>query len=199
MTIDTTTYFPLARRIAFGWAKTVPHLVKEVYQAAYLGLCKAAKRFDPNKNCSFTTYACRKISGEILNLLRSEDFLSRTARRDLRKLLAAREAIGHDQDKLIEYLAIDYDELCRLYLIEQASISQQDYNLSAECTLEDDVCTKDQQAKIRECLKALPISQRDRDIAWLSFVDWIKMSEIATRHNITESRVSQITSRAPGM
>ena len=45
-----------------------------------IGLIEAVDRFNPQQKCSFETFAINRVRGEILDFLRSRDFLSRTGR-----------------------------------------------------------------------------------------------------------------------
>ena len=55
---------PLARSLASRYRRTsVPR--EDLQQAAFLGLLKALRRFDPDRGCAFTTFAVPTILGEI--------------------------------------------------------------------------------------------------------------------------------------
>lgn len=43
---------------------------EEVKQEAFLGFVKSAQKYDPNKNCKFSTYASYYINGYALNAIR---------------------------------------------------------------------------------------------------------------------------------
>lgn len=45
-----------------------------------IGLIEAIDRYNPSQKCSFETFAINRVRGEILDFLRSIDFLSRTGR-----------------------------------------------------------------------------------------------------------------------
>lgn len=47
-------------------------IFEEFESAANLGLCKAARRFDPSRNAKFTTFAYFYIHGSIIDFIRSE-------------------------------------------------------------------------------------------------------------------------------
>ena len=59
---------PWARQLA---AKVAPYFSREERESqAYLGLCLAARRFNPDRGYHFTTYAYRFVSGRVLDLHR---------------------------------------------------------------------------------------------------------------------------------
>jgi RNA polymerase sigma factor (sigma-70 family) len=65
-------YLPLANKLAWEKKKKVPPCVDidELKSAAYMGLVKAANRFNPECKVPFPTYARFRIYGEILDYLR---------------------------------------------------------------------------------------------------------------------------------
>ena len=67
-----TNYIPLANKIASQKNKITPKNITldELKSAASLGLIDAANRFSKEYNCSFSTYAKIRISGEIKDYLR---------------------------------------------------------------------------------------------------------------------------------
>ncbi len=54
-----------------------------------IGLIEAIDRFNPQQKCSFETFAINRVRGEILDFLRSRDFLSRTGRTRVKRYQAA--------------------------------------------------------------------------------------------------------------
>ena len=54
-----------------------------------IGLIEAIDRYNPQQECSFETFAINRIRGEILDFLRSRDFLSRTTRTRVKRYQAA--------------------------------------------------------------------------------------------------------------
>lgn len=54
-----------------------------------IGLIEAVDRYNPQQACSFETFAVNRIRGEVLDFLRSRDFLSRTTRTRVKRYQAA--------------------------------------------------------------------------------------------------------------
>lgn len=72
----------VARRMVRGMP---PHVeVDDLVSAGYVGLLKAASRFDSERNIKFSTFAARRVHGEIIDHLRNLDPLSRRARQELK-------------------------------------------------------------------------------------------------------------------
>jgi RNA polymerase sigma factor for flagellar operon FliA len=65
-------FMPLANKLAWEKKRELPRSVDidELKSAAYMGLVKAANRFDPKCNVPFPAYARWRIRGEILDYLR---------------------------------------------------------------------------------------------------------------------------------
>ena len=77
---------PLAANIAGNISKRLPPHVdpRDLRQEACLGLLDAARRYDAAKGVPFGAYARRRISGAVMDGLRREDHLSRSARAQAR-------------------------------------------------------------------------------------------------------------------
>lgn len=73
----------LVRAISWNVAQRLPRSVStdDLASAGTLGLIAAADRFDSSRGLAFSTYARHRIMGAILDFLRTEDPLSRSARR----------------------------------------------------------------------------------------------------------------------
>jgi RNA polymerase sigma factor (sigma-70 family) len=59
---------------------------EDLYSHGTIGLIKAVDQFDPTRNVKFETYAIALIRGAVLEALRSEDWVPRSARDKLRQL-----------------------------------------------------------------------------------------------------------------
>jgi RNA polymerase sigma factor (sigma-70 family) len=73
--IDLSEYLPLVRRIAIGVAHHTSTFVPvdDLSGEGYLGLLKAARRYQPTGDASFTTYAYPTVRGHMLNLVNREN------------------------------------------------------------------------------------------------------------------------------
>lgn len=75
-------HLTLAAAIAGNISKRLPrHLdMRDIHQDARLGLVKAAAAYDVRKNVPFGAYARRRIHGAVVDGLRRDDHLTRSAR-----------------------------------------------------------------------------------------------------------------------
>ena len=91
------TYAPLVKYVAGRLGSGLPTHVDENDLVSYglLGLMGAIERFDPDRDIKFETYAVARISGAIIDELRSLDWVPRSVRaraRDIERAIAALEA-----------------------------------------------------------------------------------------------------------
>ncbi len=62
----------LVRTVALRLSHAYPAETEDLIQIGYIGLLKAAKRFDPERGLAFSTYAVPMIAGEIRSQLRDQ-------------------------------------------------------------------------------------------------------------------------------
>src|SRR5207248_608549 len=93
------TYAPLVKYVAGRLGSGLPAHVDEGDLVSYglLGLIGAIERYDPARDVKFETYAMARIKGQIIDELRSMDWVPRSVRARARHRAAARagEARGH--------------------------------------------------------------------------------------------------------
>src|SRR4029453_17922102 len=73
-------HWPLVRRVALRIHRRVPRSIdlESLLQSGTLGLLEAATRFDPDRGAAYAVYAQHRIEGEMLEHLRSLDWVSRS-------------------------------------------------------------------------------------------------------------------------
>ncbi len=85
-----------------------PHVDREdVLEAGMIGLVDAARRFDPKRKVMFSTYAVTRIRGAMLDSLRDEDWLPRSARNEIDRIEDARCELAHENNGMVTA-----DEIC---------------------------------------------------------------------------------------
>ena len=84
-------YRPLALGLARRYAGR-RHAMDDLAQVACLGLIKALQRFDPDRNCAFTTFAVPTILGELRRFCRDTSFGLHVPRGLQESIVAVRRA-----------------------------------------------------------------------------------------------------------
>ena len=189
----------------------------ELVSAGTLGLMNALKTFDPNRGLAFSTFAAPRIRGAMLDELRRQDHVPRSIRRKTRQINAASERLGRSLEheptdrETAEQLGVDLETLWRWQVDAEGAVH---VSLDRSTTPDDDMApahgemlatpesdgveervTFNQEVGIlREALLAL--REQERVVLSLYYFEELKLHEIATIMELTESRVSQIRSRA---
>ena len=189
----------------------------ELVSAGTMGLIEALERFEPTRGLAFSTFAVPRVRGAILDELRRIDHVPSSMRRRTRTLSAAREALRHELGRepmgqeVAEMLGLDLPTLwkleaeaegtMRVALDGSGSDDGDDAPHAQPMATEDDHAgienriTLDQETAIlRETI--LRLSQQERTVLTLYYFEELKLHEIAEILGLTESRVSQIRSKA---
>jgi len=211
---------PLIRFVAGRIAMRLPSHVplEDLYSAGVLGLIDAVDKFDPRQNVKFKTYAEFRIRGAILDELRSMDWVPRSVRKKSSKL---EDAYHHVQNQLgraasdeevAEAMGVSLDEF--FHLLDEVKgvnlLSLDDQNsplaqLDSEQVLEalgredkEDPLTQLGLAELRRAvasaIEGLP--DKEKLVVSLYYYDELTMREIGEVLGYTESRISQMHTKA---
>jgi RNA polymerase sigma factor FliA len=211
---------PLVKQIVYRRARQLPrHCELEDFLSCGLeALIRALDRFDPAHGVGLEQFVWTRIHGAVLDEARRQDWAPRSVRRFERERARAQRdfqgAHGRapSRDELAAALAIEPEELRRLEhrlatvdvhsLNMPVNLGEGEGDLELLDTLSSpDASTQPEEALLasdaREGLhRALAgLSERDREIAELLYVEELTMREVGDRLGVTESRVSQLNSR----
>jgi len=206
----------LANRLA---ARLPDHVDKDdLIQAGMMGLLEAADKFDPTKGVQFKTFAELRIRGSMLDELRAKDWIPRSVRdaaHQLEKAYSRLRAAGHDNptDKqLSQELALEPKELHEfidkarpipLLSIEglgAASSDDGDMDFTETLTKPEDkdpitnLLGEEAQDVLQKALERLP--EKEKLVLSLYYNEELNLKEIGQVLDITESRASQIRTKA---
>lgn len=213
-------YQPLVRsELRRARSRFPSHIDAEELEAAGLeALFLSIRDFNPALGCSFEGYSKKRIWGSMVDRVRRMDGIPRTALRAAKTLNAAsanfRQKHGRnpDMDELAAEAGVSPQQLGKLERQAQISnklsldVSRNGANesgaeLAAVSHLpgrEDNpllnMANSEMRALLVEGLKALP--DRERSILVLYYTEGIMFTEIAAAMEVSESRVSQMHSRA---
>src|SRR5712692_3950962 len=91
-----TKYLPLVRYVAEKVHRRLPPGVdlESLVHSGVVGLLEALGRYDPTRGVDFEIYARYRIQGEVMQCLRSRDWVSRSVRSRQRKREVARTRLA---------------------------------------------------------------------------------------------------------
>jgi RNA polymerase sigma factor for flagellar operon FliA len=198
------------RAIALKLARDLPASVDvdDLYSMGYLGLMDAADKFDPRRGAKFDTYAEFRIRGAIIDELRKQDWVPRSARDRMDALHAAAEAIeartgvrpnNEEISQEMDMPLSKFHEMIR-DLGSQLLVNMEDMPEGweqADSSMPDpfqEAVRKEAKAVVERLLQSLP--EQDRMVLNFYYYRGLNLKEIAAILGVTESRVSQIHGRA---
>ncbi|HEX7049135.1 MAG TPA: FliA/WhiG family RNA polymerase sigma factor [Longimicrobiales bacterium] len=191
----------------------------DLVSAGTIGLIKAIENFEPSRGLAFSTFAAPRIRGAILDDLRRWDHAPRSVRRKQRQINSVREALmgaldrPPDAKETAEALGIDVEKLWRW---EQDAEEAVQVSLDRPLETEDgtqttplDVLIGEDGEQIEQDVnrtqelellrrEILTLKERERVVLSLYYFEELKLHQIAKILHLTESRVSQIRSKAIG-
>jgi RNA polymerase sigma factor for flagellar operon FliA len=189
----------------------------ELISAGTVGLVQALEGFDPSRGLAFSTYAMPRIRGAMLDELRGQDWTPRSIRERRRQIARARATLqqrlkrGPSGAELAAALGIDEETLWgweretgsrTMVALDQSVNAGGESDLQLSETLADrgaavpgEALTREETlAELREAVAALP--SKDRLVLSLYHYENLSLKQIGEVLHVTESRVSQIRSRA---
>ena len=214
------TYAPLVKFVAGRLGSGLPAHVDEGDLVSYglLGLIGAIERFDPQREIKFETYAIARIKGAIIDELRALDWVPRSVRsraREIERAMGELERRLHrapTDEEIAAKLGIAVSDLeDSLMEISRSSIAALDelWTVSAGGdqialidTIEDTQGPEPQsalaQAEMREALgEAIArLPEREKLVVTLYYYEELTLREIGEVLGVTESRVSQLHTKA---
>jgi RNA polymerase sigma factor FliA len=213
-------YAPLVQYVAGRLGVGLPSHVERADLVSYgiFGLIDAVERFDPTRGCRFETYAIARIKGNILDELRSLDWVPRSVRakaRSIEDALAGLEAELQrppSDAELADALGMTDDQLQHaLSQISLVSLVAFDTAVGTAATADppltvgdlltdgdDDPLEAVELAELRRSLaEAIErLSERERTVVSLYYHDGLTLAEIGEVLGVTESRACQIHGKA---
>jgi RNA polymerase sigma factor for flagellar operon FliA len=215
------TYAPLVKYVAGRLGSGLPAHVDDEDLVSYglLGLIGAIERYDPDRDVKFETYAIARIRGAIIDELRALDWVPRSVRsraRDIERAIAELEAkLGRvpSDEEIAGKLGLSPEELDEsLPEISRSSIAALDelWTISGSSgdqvalidTIEDTEAPDPQgalsQTELREAIAdaIARLPEREKLVVTLYYYEELTLREIGEVLGVTESRVSQLHTKA---
>jgi len=212
-----TECLPLVKFVAHRISARLPSHVEldDLIHSGILGLLDAVKKFEPDRNVKFKTYAEQRIRGAILDGLRDLDWVPRSLRRKKKDIENAyhllEQQLGHaaTDEAVAAHLGITLEDLNKsldelkgvtLGTFVDAGEDEGGENLISfvpDPDAEDPSLTlhaRELKLMLRDAVDKLPT--KERFVVQLYYFDELTMKEIGTLLNITESRVSQLHTKS---
>jgi RNA polymerase sigma factor for flagellar operon FliA len=210
-------YLPLVRYVVARLPVTMPASLDrdDFFSVGVMGLMHAAATFDPSRGASFKTFAYTAIRGAILDEVRKHDPVPRNRRDRLRKMERANSALYAELDReptlpeLAALLGCTESELDddlqalhtsrTLSLDETYGHDEEAGSLASQIAsgIADPSAGADDRESIERMTRAIAeLPETDRHVVVLYYHEQLYLKEIGQILGVTESRVSQILTRA---
>ena len=214
-------YAPLVKYVAGRLARALPDHVDEADLVSYglLGLISAIERFDPSRDIKFETYAVLRIRGAILDELRALDWVPRSVRTDAGSIERASSRLAHRlrrtprEREIAEELGIPVNELhesrrrisrCVVTSLDElrAGRHESDDSVALLETIQDPnaldperhIDSQAVKARLSDAITDLP--EKEKVVIALYYYEDLNLREIGEVLGVTESRVSQLHTKA---
>lgn len=177
-----------------------------------IGLLDAIEKFDSQKGVKFETYAYTRIKGAIIDCVRSQDFLPRSIRQKAKEIEKAyveieKEGRTPTDQEVAKRVGLSISELQKLQekissgmIVSLDSFLEQNYE-SKIGGLEDFVSQPEhfiENEELKEVLRQQidNLMENERMVIVLYYYEELSVKEIAKVLGVSESRVSQLHTRA---
>ena len=209
-------YSPLTKLVAGRLSIYLGYNVEYEDLVGYgiFGLIDAIDKYDYNKNVKFETYASLRIRGAILDQIRKMDWIPRSVRQKQKQIENAIQKLesmnGHaaTDEELAEELNISVEELDNWQgqtkinniisldeFVEQGSEIKMDAANNSHFEQPERVVEKDELVKvIAQSLSNL--TEKEKSVILFYYYEELTLKEISKVLEVSESRVSQLHTRA---
>lgn len=209
-------YAPLVKLVAGRLSMYLGYNVEydDLVSYGIFGLIDAIDKFELSKDVKFETYASLRIRGSILDQIRKMDWIPRTVRQRQRQIDAAMREVETEKgrpatdDEIAVKIGISQDELTDWQsqmkvtnvislneFMESGSEVPNEKNLTSHFDGPEEVVEK---AELKEMLaQSLELlTEKERKVILLYYYEELTLKEISYVLEVSESRVSQLHTRA---
>ena len=209
-------YAPLVKLVAGRLSMYLGYNVEYEDLVSYgiFGLIDAIDKYDFNKNVKFETYASLRIIGAILDQIRKMDWIPRSVRQKQKKIdmtmskLEAEYGRPATDEEIAKELDITVDELdiwngqtkisniiSLEDFIEQGSEIRMDASHNSQFEQPEKIVEKSELALMLE--KALDeLTEKEKSVVLFYYYEDLSLKEISKVLGVSESRVSQLHTKA---
>ncbi len=178
------------------------------------GLIDAIDKFDVNKGVKFETYASLRIRGSIIDSIREMDWVPRSLRQKNKELEKAywevENELGHsasDKD-IADRLKISLDEFYKLLnevnvssMVSLEDFLEQNYEIGMDIASSSKQDRPEYEAELNELGEILgdaidKLPEKERMVLTLYYYEELTLKEISAIMKVSESRISQLHTKA---
>jgi RNA polymerase sigma factor for flagellar operon FliA len=202
-------HMPMVKRVAIHLKARIPPFMEldELIQVGMVGLIEAARAFDPGKGHEFEHFALSRVRGSILDEVRRQSFLPRSAvafnrsESEAVHVLAAELGRAPTQAELAQHMGKDMDDFQkerghakRFETFSMEVVSEEVMAMPADRGHQPEVQVEE--AEFMQAVVAAidQLPDREKLVMSLYYVEELNLKEIGEVLGVTESRVSQILS-----
>lgn len=202
-------YMPLAQSLARKQWRTAPHALEldELIGIANLGLVSAARRWeaycreqghDPMALQFFKPFVVQRVSGALIDAIRSRDWATRGLRSRAKALQEAGQDKGLTEKELAEKTGMSIKDvrgtLKDLTQRRPVSLEAEELDPVSGAGVESDAFTADVLSTVVAFIRDLDPEQQV--VLTLHYFRGLQLQEVARAMGISESRASQLHARA---
>ncbi len=209
-------YAPLVKIVAGRLSMYLGHAVEfdDLVGYGIFGLIDAIDKFDYSKMVKFETYASLRIRGSILDQIRKMDWIPRTVRQKQKKIdiamkeFEAREGRIPSDEELAVELGISFDELedwknkakvtnivsLDEFLEQGSEVTFDEGRNNSFVMPETKVESTEAKQMIMNAIESL--TEKEKKVILLYYYDELTLKEISRILEVSESRISQLHTRA---
>lgn len=211
-------YAPLVKMVAGRLSMYLGYNVEYEDLVSYgiFGLIDAIDKFDALKDVKFETYASLRIRGAILDQIRKMDWIPRTIRQKQKKIdtaireIEARCGRGATDEEVAQSLGISNDEYVDWQsqmkitnvvslneFLEQGSEIPNDSSFNRKAQFDEPEEVLEREELKRMLTGALELlTEKERKVIVLYYYEDLTLKEISSILEVSESRTSQLHTRA---
>jgi RNA polymerase sigma factor for flagellar operon FliA len=212
-------YLPLVKYVAGKMMFSLPTCVdyNDLLSAGVMGLIGGLERFNPEQGVKFETFVLPRIKGAILDELRTLDWAPRSLRSKARQVEKVSQQLEKNLGRsascheIADELKMDIEEYggvlmelskASLLSLDGSRLEENDQLTSMYDLLENPQSDNPQRTLEGSEMKSLLVSaienlnEQEKIVMALYYYEELTLKEIGQVLNITESRVSQIHSKA---
>ena len=202
-------HMPMVKRVAVHLKARLPPFMEldELVQVGMVGLIEAARSFDPTKGFEFEHFALSRVRGAILDEVRRQSFLPRSAvafnksENEAVHVLAAELGRAPSQNELAQFMGKEIEEFHkergqakRFETFSMEVVNDEVMSMPGDSSMQPEVMVEEAEfmEAVVEAIDQLP--ERERLVMSLYYVEELNLKEIGDVLGVSESRVSQILS-----